>query len=145
MRPGRAAEAAARRRAELPRGWLRGNFGAGRRKAPQGLARGAARRAASREQAAKAERQVESAAARAQLTHFLAQLQIAEGTWCSGITPAQHAGGPGFNPQCVHLRDVCCFSAAMHNRLHDVCHRGDLLIVVAGDWHEGVWAACCVR
>ena len=26
------------------------------------------------------------------------------GTWCSGITPAQHAGGPGFNPQCVHLR-----------------------------------------
>jgi hypothetical protein len=24
------------------------------------------------------------------------------GTWCSGITPAQHAGGPGFNPQCVH-------------------------------------------
>ena len=25
------------------------------------------------------------------------------GTWCSGITPAQHAGGPGFNPQCVHL------------------------------------------
>ena len=26
------------------------------------------------------------------------------GTWCSGITPAQHAGGPGFNPQCVHLQ-----------------------------------------
>ena len=25
------------------------------------------------------------------------------GTWCSGITPAQHAGGPGFNPQCVHV------------------------------------------
>ena len=25
------------------------------------------------------------------------------GTWCNGITPAQHAGGPGFNPQCVHL------------------------------------------
>ena len=25
-----------------------------------------------------------------------------EGTWCSGITPAQHAGGPGFNAQCVH-------------------------------------------
>ena len=24
------------------------------------------------------------------------------GTWCSGITPAQHAGGPGFNLQCVH-------------------------------------------
>ncbi len=26
-----------------------------------------------------------------------------EGTWCSGITPAQHAGGPGFNPRCVHF------------------------------------------
>ena len=25
-----------------------------------------------------------------------------QGTWCSGITPAQHAGGPGFTPQCVH-------------------------------------------
>ena len=25
-----------------------------------------------------------------------------QGTWCSGITPVQHAGGPGFNPQCVH-------------------------------------------
>ena len=24
-----------------------------------------------------------------------------EGTWCGGITPAQHAGGPGFNPQRV--------------------------------------------
>jgi hypothetical protein len=27
---------------------------------------------------------------------------IIKGTWCSGITPAQHAGGPGFNPQRVH-------------------------------------------
>ena len=25
------------------------------------------------------------------------------GRWCSGITPAQHAGGPGCNPQSVHL------------------------------------------
>ena len=23
------------------------------------------------------------------------------GTWCSGITSASHAEGPGFNPQCV--------------------------------------------
>ncbi len=30
------------------------------------------------------------------------RLQQTTGTWCSGITPAQHAGGPGFNPQCVH-------------------------------------------
>ena len=26
------------------------------------------------------------------------------GTWCSGITSAPHAEGPGFNPQCVHFR-----------------------------------------
>ena len=25
------------------------------------------------------------------------------GTWCSGITSALHAEGPGFNPQCVHF------------------------------------------
>ena len=25
------------------------------------------------------------------------------GTWCSGITSASHAEGPGFNPQCVHI------------------------------------------
>ena len=25
------------------------------------------------------------------------------GTWCCGITPAQHAGGPGLNPQRVHF------------------------------------------
>ena len=39
------------------------------------------------------------------------------GTWCSGITSAQHAGGPGFNPQCVHWSIAmaltschrCCF------------------------------------
>ena len=30
-------------------------------------------------------------------------IQVASGTWCSGITPAQHAGGPGFNPQCVQV------------------------------------------
>ena len=29
--------------------------------------------------------------------------QPSTGTWCSGITPAQHAGGPGFNPQRVHF------------------------------------------
>ena len=29
-----------------------------------------------------------------------------KGTWCSGITPAQHAGGPGFNPQRVHVLEA---------------------------------------
>ena len=28
---------------------------------------------------------------------------IQQGSWCSGITPAQHAGGPGLNPQTVHF------------------------------------------
>ncbi len=42
---------------------------------------------------------------------------ISPGTWCSVITPVQHAGGPGFNPQCVHASahstcSSCCFSAA---------------------------------
>ena len=31
------------------------------------------------------------------------QTSSQRGTWCSGITPAQHAGGPGFNPQRVHF------------------------------------------
>jgi hypothetical protein len=29
-------------------------------------------------------------------------LFLYSGTWCSGITSALHAEGPGFNPQCVH-------------------------------------------
>ena len=33
------------------------------------------------------------------------------GTWCSGITPAQHAGGPGFSPQCVHWYVHPCYCA----------------------------------
>ena len=28
---------------------------------------------------------------------------MSEGTWCSGITSASHAEGPGFKSQCVHL------------------------------------------
>ena len=31
----------------------------------------------------------------------------ASGTWCSGITSASHAEGPGFKSQCVHAR-FCC-------------------------------------
>ena len=34
-----------------------------------------------------------------------------QGSWCSGITPAQHAGGPGFNPQCAHVLMLCCLPA----------------------------------
>ncbi len=39
-----------------------------------------------------------------------------KGTWCSGITPAQHAGGPGFNPQCVHF-GTCQTSASSKTTL----------------------------
>ena len=31
-----------------------------------------------------------------------AKAALQQGTWCSGLTPAQHAGGPGLDPQCVH-------------------------------------------
>jgi hypothetical protein len=44
------------------------------------------------------------------------------GTWCSGITPAQHAGGPGFNPQCVHLHVECMPALATH-----AAGRGEIL------------------
>ena len=30
-------------------------------------------------------------------------LAVITGTWCSGITSASHAEGPGFKSQCVHL------------------------------------------
>ena len=31
-------------------------------------------------------------------------LDAYRGTWCSGITSAPHAEGPGLNPQCVHVQ-----------------------------------------
>lgn len=38
--------------------------------------------------------------------HNYAQLELSWGTWCSGITPTQHAGGPGLNPQRVHVLHI---------------------------------------
>ena len=35
-------------------------------------------------------------------------IEVPAGTWCSGITPASHVGGPGFNPQCVQLHSPSC-------------------------------------
>ena len=35
-----------------------------------------------------------------------ARRRDAEGTWCSGITSASHAEGPGFKSQCVHYTRV---------------------------------------
>ena len=34
------------------------------------------------------------------------------GTWCSGITSASHAEGPGFKSQCVHLSRMACVYCA---------------------------------
>ena len=34
---------------------------------------------------------------------MLSQALFSWGTWCSGITSASHAEGPGLNPQCVHM------------------------------------------
>lgn len=52
------------------------------------------------------------------------------GTWCSGITSASHAEGPGFKSQCVHLfwylhnlhctiqLDGCCLRSARMRHIH---------------------------
>ena len=34
---------------------------------------------------------------------MLCQDKQSSGTWCSGITSASHAEGPGFKSQCVHF------------------------------------------
>ena len=39
--------------------------------------------------------------------HNVSRKSLSTGTWCSGITPAQHAGGPGVNPQRVHMYHCC--------------------------------------
>ena len=50
-----------------------------------------------------------------QTVGLLVQCKIAgfgRGTWCSGITPAQHAGGPGFNAQCVQTEEARLWGAS---------------------------------
>ena len=45
-------------------------------------------------------------------------IEKSSGTWCSGITSASHAEGPGFNPQCVHLRyTLANFAVHLHYTL----------------------------
>ena len=48
------------------------------------------------------------------------------GTWCSGITSASHAEGPGFSPQCVHAGSGDHATRAEKNdaRAHSTCRRG---------------------
>ena len=38
------------------------------------------------------------------------------GTWCSGITSASHAEGPGFKSQCVHVLNRTHLAAAALGR-----------------------------
>ena len=45
-----------------------------------------------------------------------------KGSWCSGITPAQHAGGPGFNPRTVHIS-----SSQLLSIMQSVCSRTSTL------------------
>ena len=42
-------------------------------------------------------------------------------TWCSGITSASHAEGPGLSPQCVHAQHAAC-SLAGERLLSSSCH-----------------------
>ena len=39
---------------------------------------------------------------------------VPRGTWCSGITSASHAEGPGFKSQCVHAHGVSCSAMYQH-------------------------------
>ena len=42
------------------------------------------------------------------------------GTWCSGITSALHAGGPGFNPHCVNFAARARGGQSKNIRTHTV-------------------------
>ena len=44
--------------------------------------------------------------AHAQLRPATPMHQSLKGTWCSGITSAPHAEGPGFKSQCVHVHNI---------------------------------------
>ena len=46
-------------------------------------------------------------------------------TWCAGITPAQHAGGIGFNRLCVHVAAcVALFAFALNAGARSVWRTG---------------------
>ena len=63
--------------------------------------------------------------------------QLARGSWCSGITPAQHAGGPGFNPQsyCCPLwwpsLALFCFCLLKDNKILDLGAAADTTMSLA--------------
>ena len=49
------------------------------------------------------------------------QVKEQTGTWCSGITSASHAEGPGFKSQCVHFR---CSLPPIPDRCMSLCPNG---------------------
>ena len=51
--------------------------------------------------------------------------KLAWGIWCSGITSASHAEGPGLNPQCVHFSCQSCSHSS-------IAHVGDLWVNIVG-------------
>ena len=50
-------------------------------------------------------------------------LPMQMGTWCSGITSASHAEGPGFKSQCVHFAVVLCNKLRCHRNKSSTRHR----------------------
>ena len=60
-------------------------------------------------------------------------LPMQMGTWCSGITSASHAEGPGFKSQCVHFSKLLCIPSTMFRLVLRVPLR---LRCVAKAWQE---------
>ena len=81
------------------------------------------------------------------------------GTWCSGITSALHAEGPGFKPQCVHhvavdywrpmVTTVMNFSWALRGRGLQVSPNAVAQVVffvgAVSQWAHGVVASHPLR
>ena len=60
-------------------------------------------------------------------------LPMQMGTWCSGITSASHAEGPGFKSQCVHFSKPLYNPSSMFR--HGLC-MPLRLCCVAKAWHQ---------
>ena len=53
----------------------------------------------------------------------ISQSPLLTGTWCSGITSASHAEGPGFKSQCVHFAVVLCNKLRRRRNKSSTRHR----------------------
>ena len=57
------------------------------------------------------------------------------GTWCSGITTASHAEGPGFKSQCVHCVACTHFARNLYLQVGPSCSNNkQLLIMLLVPW-----------